>query len=247
MVMCAKCGTDAAPYTCSRCDRVHYCSKKCQTAHWKGHKRACAVPGDVGTSSAKDGPCVSMDAIHDALAKQLSAGNKSVVMKSFKTRLGEEDKNLLARTWWLMLADMRREEAKAKSVDGAAVKGAAAKQEAKAKPGAHDMMSSGIYAGLEAVVKSEYDDKINRALDEILPPEYARGSRERKSALQSAMACNEVTDQGIKLSPGLVNNIREKMTNAVNDVLEELLPHAYAVQDPEYAGDIRSRIMASLF
>lgn len=41
--ICANCGNPAAPKTCSKCKTTHYCSKDCQSAHWKaGHKRECA-------------------------------------------------------------------------------------------------------------------------------------------------------------------------------------------------------------
>ena len=42
---CAKCGaveTKRGTYKmCSACNSVHYCSKECQKAHWKGHKAVC--------------------------------------------------------------------------------------------------------------------------------------------------------------------------------------------------------------
>jgi hypothetical protein len=40
---CAGCGDCASELkACSRCKAVYYCSKECQSAHWKsGHKAAC--------------------------------------------------------------------------------------------------------------------------------------------------------------------------------------------------------------
>ena len=36
-VVCRKAGT----HRCGQCKQVFYCSKECQTAHWKTHKRQC--------------------------------------------------------------------------------------------------------------------------------------------------------------------------------------------------------------
>ena len=38
---CAACGKTGAKKCCSRCKRVWYCSKDCQTAAWKTHKLVC--------------------------------------------------------------------------------------------------------------------------------------------------------------------------------------------------------------
>ena len=38
---CASCGAPAAT-CCSVCTVVNYCSKSCQRAHWKQHRRSCA-------------------------------------------------------------------------------------------------------------------------------------------------------------------------------------------------------------
>ena len=39
---CAKCGDEKASMVCSACGKVKYCSRECQLADWKNHKRACA-------------------------------------------------------------------------------------------------------------------------------------------------------------------------------------------------------------
>lgn len=39
---CAQCGVcRVALSVCARCRSVHYCGKKCQTAHWSSHKKIC--------------------------------------------------------------------------------------------------------------------------------------------------------------------------------------------------------------
>jgi hypothetical protein len=35
---------------CQRCKVIYYCSKKCQVAHWKSHKKACDVVGSGSVS-----------------------------------------------------------------------------------------------------------------------------------------------------------------------------------------------------
>jgi hypothetical protein len=43
MHTCAACGrSDFALLKCGRCMQVWYCNRKCQKAHWKHHKAACA-------------------------------------------------------------------------------------------------------------------------------------------------------------------------------------------------------------
>ena len=44
MASCAGCGSEAAPHLCSRCQQARYCSRPCQTGHWKQHKRKCKPP-----------------------------------------------------------------------------------------------------------------------------------------------------------------------------------------------------------
>jgi hypothetical protein len=60
--VCARCGVSEAPAgalkACSQCGVVFYCSRECQTAHWKkkggDHKSHC-VPKSKLTSTASDG------------------------------------------------------------------------------------------------------------------------------------------------------------------------------------------------
>uniref|UniRef100_A0A7S2CSQ1 MYND-type domain-containing protein n=2 Tax=Octactis speculum TaxID=3111310 RepID=A0A7S2CSQ1_9STRA len=43
---CANCGGGTKLFVCSRCKRTHYCSRACQSAHWKakgGHKADCST------------------------------------------------------------------------------------------------------------------------------------------------------------------------------------------------------------
>ena len=53
MGICAGCGSEAAPHLCSRCQEARYCSRPCQTGHWKQHKRECKAP--ASSSEAKKG------------------------------------------------------------------------------------------------------------------------------------------------------------------------------------------------
>lgn len=38
---CLKCGKAGAKYNCQRCNKAHYCNRKCSKAHWKAHKKSC--------------------------------------------------------------------------------------------------------------------------------------------------------------------------------------------------------------
>lgn len=47
-LLCAHCRKDAGEQKllqCSRCQQIYYCSKVCQRADWKQHKKNCAVKG----------------------------------------------------------------------------------------------------------------------------------------------------------------------------------------------------------
>ena len=39
--LCASCGTSEANSSCSVCKVTRYCSRECQTSHWKEHKPVC--------------------------------------------------------------------------------------------------------------------------------------------------------------------------------------------------------------
>ena len=54
MAICANCGSEAAPHLCSRCQRARYCSRPCQMAHWKRHKRVCAHTDPSSEATAED-------------------------------------------------------------------------------------------------------------------------------------------------------------------------------------------------
>ena len=58
-VMCAGCRSEAAPNLCSRCQRARYCSRPCQTAHWRQHKRVCvaATPSSEAAVGDLSGTC----------------------------------------------------------------------------------------------------------------------------------------------------------------------------------------------
>ena len=57
---CFFCGNKAAPNLCGRCLEARYCSKICQTAHWKQHKRKCtarALDGRAAAEGSSSGTC----------------------------------------------------------------------------------------------------------------------------------------------------------------------------------------------
>ena len=54
MAICAGCGSNAAPNLCSRCQQARYCSRACQTAHWKQHKRVCAAAAPSSETAVED-------------------------------------------------------------------------------------------------------------------------------------------------------------------------------------------------
>jgi hypothetical protein len=71
--VCAACGKEKATNVCSRCKETRYCSRECQTAHWKdgGHKAVCKKPED----EAKD-PIV-VDCSSDGLPQGFVSVNMS--------------------------------------------------------------------------------------------------------------------------------------------------------------------------
>ena len=59
---CAGCGGPNASNTCSACSEVRYCSRDCQVAHWKVHKRTCTrknVPQDPAVSAVSASASIS--------------------------------------------------------------------------------------------------------------------------------------------------------------------------------------------
>lgn len=47
LLPCKRCQENFGKYSCSRCRRVDYCSKKCQKQDWKSHKKDCCVSGNL--------------------------------------------------------------------------------------------------------------------------------------------------------------------------------------------------------
>ena len=41
VVTCASCGANDPTKQCSRCEKVTYCNRECQVAHWGQHKADC--------------------------------------------------------------------------------------------------------------------------------------------------------------------------------------------------------------
>ena len=54
---CANCGTSDNTKACGRCKLVYYCSRACQTVHWKqkpgGHKEHCKTPEERSVAKAQ--------------------------------------------------------------------------------------------------------------------------------------------------------------------------------------------------
>ena len=48
----AGCAKEEASSVCARCQTVRYCSRECQRADWKAHKKTCAAGQFVGRSSS---------------------------------------------------------------------------------------------------------------------------------------------------------------------------------------------------
>ena len=76
MSICAGCGSEAAPHLCSRCQKARYCSRPCQTGHWKQHKRECKAPAP--SSEAKEGRSGSAGSGH-ALSRAPSAHSRGPI------------------------------------------------------------------------------------------------------------------------------------------------------------------------
>lgn len=51
-MMCPSCGKPGK-FLCSRCKSVRYCSKECQKAHWKEHKKVCKAPEEGAQNPEK--------------------------------------------------------------------------------------------------------------------------------------------------------------------------------------------------
>ena len=55
---CANCGIEKSGGTkfwaCAKCKATHYCSRDCQSAHWKVHKAGCKFKGLVCAELAKN-------------------------------------------------------------------------------------------------------------------------------------------------------------------------------------------------
>jgi len=49
---CAECGSQDAPYTCSRCRDTRFCSSDCQRIAWPKHKLVCVRPAPGGTAES---------------------------------------------------------------------------------------------------------------------------------------------------------------------------------------------------
>jgi len=47
---CGKCGKTSPEKTCSACNWMKYCSRECQRAHWKEHKKWCKLLSGEGNN-----------------------------------------------------------------------------------------------------------------------------------------------------------------------------------------------------
>ena len=50
MARCSQCETEGATKKCSSCKQAFYCSKECQKAHFRMHKKECAQLAQGGPS-----------------------------------------------------------------------------------------------------------------------------------------------------------------------------------------------------
>jgi hypothetical protein len=66
---CAKCGKACTEF-CASCKLVRYCSKACQTADWKAHKKQCKSQGNSDTATATATAVSSESTSSDASSHQ---------------------------------------------------------------------------------------------------------------------------------------------------------------------------------
>ena len=69
--LCMRCGKKAPEASlCGGCKRVKYCSRDCQTAHWKEHKPICQAVKKAEELSEKE-----------LLAKKLAQAKRNIKMR----------------------------------------------------------------------------------------------------------------------------------------------------------------------
>lgn len=73
MSQCAKCFLPASSH-CSRCKTTHYCSRKCQSEHWKEHRNAC-----LGAQMAK---LPSTDPLRQSMANFYASQSSEDICKA---------------------------------------------------------------------------------------------------------------------------------------------------------------------
>ena len=67
---CHSCRVILAKFSCAKCQTVKYCSKDCQTRHWKAHKTECQVKNQEEVSLVL--PTTSSDKIEVLRAIRMS-------------------------------------------------------------------------------------------------------------------------------------------------------------------------------